>query len=77
VKIAKYLFILNTIFFLFSCGTDKKEEAIKFFKRGNYKLKDKEYQEAIHWFDESIIQNPDFADAYNNRGLAKVLGSLL
>ena len=22
-----------------SCGTDKNEEAIKFFKRGNFKLK--------------------------------------
>jgi tetratricopeptide (TPR) repeat protein len=53
-----------------SCGTDKNEEAIKFFKRGNFKLKEQEYNEAIHWYGEALNKKPDFADIYNNRGLA-------
>ena len=70
VKIAKYLLIINIFIFITSCGTDKKEESIKFFKRGNVKIKEGEYPDAVHWFDESLKQDPKFADAYNNRGLA-------
>jgi hypothetical protein len=40
-----------------SCGTDKNEEAIKFFKRGNFKLKEQEYNEAIHWYGEALNKN--------------------
>ena len=70
MKITKQLLILVLFFGISACGTDKKEESIKFFKRGNVKIKEGEFADAVHWFDESLIQDPKFADAYNNRGLA-------
>jgi tetratricopeptide (TPR) repeat protein len=41
------------------------------------KFKQKDYQGALKYFDESIKLNPEFAYAYNNRGFAKIqLGDL-
>ena len=34
-------------------------------------LQKREYKEAIRYYTEALAKKPDFADAYNNRGLAK------
>ncbi|GAB2537722.1 tetratricopeptide repeat protein [Spirosoma aerophilum] len=54
-----------------SCGDTNTEEAAQFFLRGNVQLQKREYKEAIRFYSESLTKKPDFADAYNNRGLAK------
>lgn len=55
---------------LFSaCSGKNKTEAAEFFERGNYHFKKHEYERAIELFSEAIEKVPDFADAYNNRGL--------
>ena len=52
-----------------ACSGKNKAEAAEFFERGNYHFKKREYQRAIELFSEAIEKVPDFADAYNNRGL--------
>lgn len=64
------IFILTIVLFS-SCQNDTdKKEATDFFFRGNQKLKEKEYFDAIKWFGEAINKNSNFSDAYYNRGLA-------
>ena len=50
------------------CASD---EAAQFFLKGNVQLQKREYREAIRYYSEAIAKKSDFADAYNNRGLAK------
>ncbi|WP_345269000.1 tetratricopeptide repeat protein [Nibrella viscosa] len=54
-----------------SCSDTRQEEAAQFFLKGNIQLNKQEYREAIRFYTEAINKKPDFADAYNNRGLAK------
>ena len=49
-------------------------KAEKFFHEAKKHLKAKRYPKAIKNFDKAIKLNPDYAEAYNNRGVAK--GSL-
>lgn len=42
-----------------------------FFYRGVEKFQKKDYQGAIKDFDQALLINPDFAEAYNNRGNAR------
>ncbi|MHA8066426.1 tetratricopeptide repeat protein [Aquirufa sp. ROCK2-A2] len=67
----KYILLIIWSFVLLTaCSTDKdKKEASDFFLRGNQKLKEKEYFEAIKWFGEAINKQKGFSDAYYNRGL--------
>ncbi len=53
------------------CTNDRTDEAAQFFLRGNGQLQKREYREAIRYYTEALEKKPDFADAYNNRGLAK------
>ena len=64
------LFILSCLLCLLSCASNT-DEAAQFFLKGNVQLQKREYKEAIRYYTEAIGKKPDFADAYNNRGLAK------
>lgn len=57
---------------LWGCSdqTQQEQEAAQFFLKGNLQLAKREYKEAIRYYTEAIGKKPDFADAYNNRGLA-------
>jgi tetratricopeptide (TPR) repeat protein len=63
-------FVLHSSLFL-SCGDQKQSEAAQFFLKGNVQLQKREYGEAIRYYSEALGKKPDFADAYNNRGLAR------
>ncbi len=54
---------------VFACGNKNKTEAAEFFERGNFHFKKNETERAMELFTEAIEKVPDFADAYNNRGL--------
>ena len=41
-----------------------------FFLLGTSYLQTKEYDKAINYLDDSIKLNPNFQDAFNNRGIA-------
>ncbi len=56
---------------LSSCSDPKQAEAAQFFLKGNAQLAKREYGLAIRYYSEAILKRPDFADAYNNRGLAR------
>jgi tetratricopeptide (TPR) repeat protein len=61
--------LLVIIGFSTACGSKNKTEAAEFFERGNYHFKKNETERALELFTEAIEKVPDFADAYNNRGL--------
>ena len=57
---------------LFACTVSDKTKRDQFFLQGNEQLAQKEYKQAIQFYDLSIQLDPDFAEGYNNRGVAKV-----
>lgn len=62
-------------FLVSSCQTTTEKdkiEASNFFLRGNQKSKEKEYREALKWYNEAIEKDPSLSDAYFNRGLVYV-----
>lgn len=62
--------LVPVLVFQLACSTNT-DEAAQFFLKGNEQLQKREYTEAIRYYSEALIKKPDFADAYNNRGLAK------
>ena len=47
-----------------------KDEAGRFFLKGNVALDKGNYKEAIQMYTEAIEKDPQYKDAYNNRGVA-------
>ncbi len=66
-----WLFIIHHLSFIIISCSSNTDEAAQFFLKGNRQLQKREYKEAIRYYSEAIAKKPDFADAYNNRGLAK------
>lgn len=58
-------------FLLLACGDTRQEEAVRFFERANFLVSRREYGQAIKFYTEALEKKSDFADAYNNRGLAR------
>ncbi|MGB3464406.1 MAG: tetratricopeptide repeat protein [Cyclobacteriaceae bacterium] len=52
------------------CGNKKQNDRDRFFLRGNVALSEREYDDAIKFYSESIKIDPEYAIAYNNRGIA-------
>ncbi len=46
----------------------KDENAIAFLNRGRFKAASKRYEEAIKYYDKAIKLNPEYAEAYNEKG---------
>jgi tetratricopeptide (TPR) repeat protein len=64
-KIILFVFALT----LLVSGCKSKKESAEFFKRANYHFKKNELEKALHFYNEAIKKNEDFADAYQNRGI--------
>lgn len=64
---------ISTIYtiFLVSCSRSEKDAEL-FFIQGNVAYTKGDYSKAIDFFSEAIEKTPSFADAYNNRGSAKL-----
>lgn len=64
---------LSTIYIIFlaSCSRSEKDAEL-FFIQGNVAYTKGDYSKAIEFFTEAIQKTPSFADAYNNRGSAKL-----
>jgi len=64
------LLLLCTVFFSFSSPskkmTDPSEQYIKDYNMGLESQKQKDYETAITYYQQSISQKQDFADAWNN-----------
>ncbi|NIJ54126.1 tetratricopeptide repeat protein [Dyadobacter arcticus] len=52
-----------------ACSSQSKKDAADFFLKGNQALKQKNYAEALRFYDEAIAKNADFSDAYLNKGI--------
>lgn len=55
-----------------SCLDNDDTRRDRFFLQGNDALSLKDYDKAVHYFDNAIRIDPDFSLAYNNRGVAKM-----
>ena len=66
----KYLSFFIVITFI-SCDRSEKDTEL-FFIQGNVAYKKGNYDEAIKFYSEAIEKTPNFADAYNNRGIVKL-----
>ncbi len=64
------LIVLILTLLLLSCDTAEVKRD-RFFIQGNDALAKKEWKQAIHYFDNAIRLDDTFANAYNNRGVAK------
>ena len=62
---------------LIGCSDQNQSEAAQFFLKGNLKLEQKEYANAIRYYEEALAKKSDFADVHSNRGIAYLqLGEL-
>ncbi|MFZ9046191.1 MAG: tetratricopeptide repeat protein [Cyclobacteriaceae bacterium] len=62
-------FVLITILLTVSCDTAETKRD-RFFLQGNVALNEREHRQAITHFSNALTVDPDFALAYNNRGVA-------
>lgn len=64
-----FLLVLVLLCTILSCDNDKAK-AGRFLLMGNNELADLNYKEAIRLYTEAIGKDPQFKEAYNNRGVA-------
>jgi tetratricopeptide (TPR) repeat protein len=65
----RFLLLPVLLISLLSCESDETKAA-RFLLKGNEELTNGSYKEAIRFYTESIEKNPQYEDAYNNRGVA-------
>jgi len=65
----KHSLLIYIVLILLSCGGQDNKDAADFFLKANVALKQNNYTEAIRLYDEAIAKNPDFPDAYLNKGI--------
>ncbi|MEM9326444.1 MAG: tetratricopeptide repeat protein, partial [Bacteroidota bacterium] len=68
----RHLSVLILIWVLLSCAESKTTKRDRFFFQGNEAIADRAWEKAIHYFDNAIRLDPEYALAYNNRGVVKV-----
>lgn len=56
-----------------SANTSELETAADYFEAGNNEFDQKHYQNAIADYDQAIVLNPDYAEAYNNRAYTNMI----
>jgi tetratricopeptide (TPR) repeat protein len=57
-------------FLLIGCIESDDTKKQRFLLKGNEKLNEREYREAIRYYNEAVLIDPQYADALNNRGVA-------
>lgn len=65
----RLLYILLVIV-LFSCAGDKETQLQKFLLKGNVEINNKNYDQAIAYYNEAIRIDPCFTEGLNNLGTA-------
>lgn len=68
----RFLLYFSLLILLISCLDNDDTRRDRFFLQGNEALSLKDYQKAIHYFDNAVRIDPDFSLAFNNRGVAKM-----
>ncbi len=72
-ELLKYFVLLaiSAILIVSGCSSEKTESD-RFFMLGNEALDNREFDKAIELYSQAIKVDPNYASAYNNRGVAKV-----
>ncbi len=66
-KIIKFRFL--AIILAFACS-NKDQEKLQYLLRGNEYLENADYDNAISAYEKALMLDPDFVDAFNNKGVA-------
>ena len=66
-----FLFIAINVLLPFNTSQLKADDLNRIFNEGREKITEKNYDEALKKFDEVIKKNPEYWQAYYNRGLIK------
>jgi tetratricopeptide (TPR) repeat protein len=66
----RYTAPLILVLIILGCDGQKKKDAADFFLKGNSALTQNNYAEAIRFYNEALEKNPEFPDAYLNKGIA-------
>ncbi|MFT6865675.1 MAG: tetratricopeptide (TPR) repeat protein [Cyclobacteriaceae bacterium] len=64
-----YLFVPVLIL---GCSTGKETKRDRFFLQGNESLAHQDFDQAVDFYTKSLENDPNFASAYNNRGVARI-----
>jgi len=72
MKTNKYIISTSVIILLFITTLAYAKTAEDYLKAGNTKYELKDYKGAIKYYNKAIELNPDLAEAYYNRGIAKI-----
>ncbi len=67
----KFTYILILIFII-SCASSTETKRDRFFLLGNESLNNRDFDLAVDFYTKSLENDPDFAQAYNNRGVARL-----
>jgi tetratricopeptide (TPR) repeat protein len=68
--IPRYTSLLILVLIIVACSGQDKRDAANFFLKANAALTQHNFQEAVRLYDEAISKNPEFADAYLNKGIS-------
>ena len=61
--------LYSLVLIFIACNNQKRKDAADFFLKGNTAFNQNNYAEAIRLYDEAIDKNPEFADAFLNKGI--------
>ena len=64
--------LLLCLLALTSCFESSTTKRQRFFFLGNEAIENGDWDKAIHYFDNTLRLDPNYALAYNNRGVARV-----
>ncbi len=67
-----YKYFLSSIFLIvvIGCGRRNDADKLRFLEKGNKAYTNNDLSEAIRFYEEALIKDSTFVDAWNNKGLA-------
>lgn len=68
IPLKKALIIFTSILFLMGCDSSEDRKG-RFLLKGNVKMKENDFKSARDFYNEALKIDPDFAEAYYNRGI--------
>ena len=63
------ILLIFIVLIILSCGGQDKKDSADFFLKANVAFTQNNYTEALRLYNEAIAKNPEFPDAYLNKGI--------
>ena len=64
--------LIISLILLYACGNKADSDKLNFLKKGNLAFEEGNSKEALRFYDEALMIDSTFVDAWNNRGLAEM-----